>query len=110
VHDYEGIEKNPSFSPGESKYVRAFGNKTQALLEGLSAQVSPRSIVYSTACYNHHITEQPGFYTVRTNSGVSEADALGMFLGVTALSSQLVDHCRGFNCGKGCGDSTLMLV
>lgn len=101
VHAYEGIEKEPTYSDAEFSYVDKFGAQTLVDLKRLKF---PRgSLVYSTACYNHHITEKPSFFTVKTTGGVSQNMALGLFLNGT-VAYDLIDDCRGFKCGGGCSD------
>jgi len=107
VHGYTGIEKDPAYSEQELSYVEAFGAVTLANLSALS---TPRgSMIYSTACYNHHISEQATFFSVRTSSGLSESDAVNLFLNSTGTSEKrLVDRCQGYACGAGCAVKVLV--
>ena len=107
VHGYTGIENDPAYSTQELGYVEAFGATT---LANLSALRQPHgSMVYSTACYNHHISEKASFFSVRTSSGLSESDAVNLFLNGTGTSRErLVDRCQGYECGAGCGVTMLV--
>merc|ERR1712150_353951 len=94
---------------GETQYVEDFAQQTVEDLHTLRAPHS--SVVYSAACYTHHITETPSFYTVTTTSGVSQSDALDMFLKGELRAVSLVDDCHGFNCGGGCnGNKSSALI
>jgi hypothetical protein len=101
VHDCSGIEKDPVYTSEQAKYVEDFGAKTRALAQTLPSGKTPWAIVYSTACYNHHISEHTSFWTVATSRGTSESDAMKLLL--QRKGGQLIDSCSGFNCGSGCG-------
>lgn len=107
VHGYTGIEMDPAYSKQELSYVEAFAAVTLANLSAL--QRGHGSMVYSTACYNHHISEKASFFSVRTTSGLSESDAVNLFLNGTGSSREaLVDRCQGYECGAGCGVAVLV--
>lgn len=90
--------------------MEAFANRTREIAEKLSRKAVRDSIVYSTACYNHHISEKAGFFDVRTSSGVSEGRATAMLLRRALVKEPLVDECEGFACGTGCGAGRLAVV
>merc|ERR1712070_601677 len=104
VEDYQGIDSSPSFTDEQRTYVEVFGSKTTALAQTLPSAVTPRAIVYSTACYNHHISEKSNFWTVTTSDGLSQNDAVHMLLHDDHRHSriQLIDECESFDCGSGC--------
>lgn len=108
VHGYSGIEKNPTFTADELKYIEKFGQMTLEQTV-LLRNFTPRAgSVYSTACFDHHITEKPGFWTATTSAGLSESDAVSR---IRFGSGFNVDSCAGYNCGKGCGSkASLELV
>jgi len=60
-----------------------------------------QSAVYSQACYNHHMSESDKFSSVTTSDGLSENDALKVYL-KQPEGYQWVDECQGYNCGGGC--------
>merc|ERR1712224_236264 len=100
VHDYLGIEKNPTFTEKEQAYIKTFGERTLQEIRSLGQQ-SRVTTIRSTGCYNHHMSEKSGFWNVTTSKGVSEANALtSTFKG----SSMFVDKCIGYDCGKGCSN------
>jgi hypothetical protein len=104
VEDYQGIDSSPSFTDEQTAYVEVFGSKTTALAQTLPSAVTSRAIVYSTACYNHHISEKSNFWTVTTSDGLSQNDAVHMLLHDDHRHShiQLIDECESFDCGSGC--------
>jgi len=112
VENYQGIDSSPSFDDEQRTYVEVFGAKTTALAQTLPSAITPRAIVYSTACYNHHISEKSNFWTVTTSHGVSQNDALLMLLSEDGQHSrtQLIDECEGYECGSGCHPSASILV
>lgn len=58
--------------------------------------------IHSAACYSHHISEGPRFFTDATSDGVTEAVALAAYLKDINGGHRWVDYCQGFNCGTGC--------
>lgn len=100
VHGFSGIEKHPTFTADELKYVEKFGQMTHEQILLLHNFTPQAGSVYSTACFNHHITENPGFWTTTTSAGLSESDVVRQIRVGIGYS---VDSCAGYNCGKGCG-------
>lgn len=112
AENYEGIDSHPSFSGEQITYVEAFGLKTTALAQTLPSARTQRAIVYSTACYNHHISEKPDFWKVTTIDGFSQSDALHFLLQEDQNRSHMhfMDDCTGYECGSGCHPTVLNLV
>jgi hypothetical protein len=104
VEAYDGIDKSPSFTDDQTTYVDAFGLKTAVLSQTLPSATTPWAVVYSTACYNHHISEKSNFWTVTTSDGMSQNNALHLLLHDDHRHSriQLIDDCEGYECGSGC--------
>lgn len=100
VHAYSGIEKVPNYTASETAYAEHFGAQTVQDLKQL--RVPRGSIKYSQACYNHHITEKALFFSVTTSSGVSQNEALTMFLSGADSQKTTIDECTEFDCGAGC--------
>ena len=70
VHAYAGIEASPVYTDEELVYVNTFGARTQAMAKTLPSQLSTSASIYSPACYNHHISEQPNFWLTATRCGL----------------------------------------
>lgn len=106
VHDYEGIESDPVYTDDEMLYVNRFGAMSSAWLRTLPSEMnSPQSSIYSTGCYNHHISEKSGFYSTTTSTNVTEAMALGVFIDQVRagkVGQSWFDDCVGYECGLGC--------
>jgi hypothetical protein len=104
VENYAGIDKSPSYTDEQKTYVEGFGSKTTALAQTLPSAATPWGIVYSTACYNHHISEKSNFWTVTTSSGRSQNDALRLLIDPDSESGavQIIDDCVSYECGLGC--------
>lgn len=102
VHGYGGIETSPTFTASELMYIQEFGRKTYEQIVLLRNFTPDAGMLYSTACYNHHISEKSGFWITTTSAGFSEADAVTQIL---FGHGYYVDDCSGYNCGKGCGNS-----
>ena len=141
MHNYDGIEASANFTADEAPYVDAFGAATQALIATLPSAVTRAAArnkaapggegggvsgVYSTACYNHHISEKTSYFTTTSEGGVTEADAVLAFLdangvavgaaGARAAAARAtadptraagaplrwIDSCVGVDCGAGC--------
>lgn len=112
AENYEGIDSNPSFTSEQITYVEAFGSKTTALAQTLPSARTPWAIVYSAACYNHHLSEKSGFWSVTTSDGISQKDAVHFLLRDDHRRSgmHLIDHCGGYECGSGCHPTVSTLV
>jgi len=109
VHGYEGIEKTPVFTNEELSYVEEFGNQTNAFARTLPGAMQPTALIYSTSCYNHHISENTKFWSLTASTGESENDALKMFL--EGKTGSIIDKCDTYNCGAGCsGTQTLQMI
>lgn len=109
VHGYEGIEKTPAFTNEELSYVEGFGNQTNAFAHTLPGAMQHKVLIYSSSCYNHHISEKASFWSVTASTGESENDALQMFL--EGRAGSIIDTCDTYNCGSGCsGTQTLQIV
>jgi len=108
VHDYAGIEADPVYTSQQLAYVDRFGGQTHAFAQTLPSRRTPWAIVYSTACYNHHISEKTGFWAVATGKGMSENGAMALL--VQGTGGQFIDDCGSYNCGSGCSQSSLTLV
>lgn len=103
VHDYAGIESSPVYTDDELVYVNTFGARTQAMAKTLPSQLTPDASIYSPACYNHHISEKPDFWTTATNTNVTQADALKTFMQAKGKGVNVwIDECEGYECGSGC--------
>mmetsp|Transcript_32389 Transcript_32389/g.85087 ORF Transcript_32389/g.85087 Transcript_32389/m.85087 type:complete len:418 (-) Transcript_32389:112-1365(-) len=103
VHAYAGIESDPVYTDDELLYVNTFGSRTQAMAKTLPSQLSTSASIYSPACYNHHITEQPNFWLTSTDENVTQNDALTIFLKAGGEGVNVwIDECEGYECGKGC--------
>jgi len=100
VHGYSGIETQPMFTASELTYIQEFGRKTHEHIVHLRSSVPQAGMLYSPACYNHHISEKSGFWSTTTSAGTSEADAVTQIL---FGHGYYVDDCSGFDCGMGCG-------
>jgi hypothetical protein len=110
VKGYDGIAKEPEFSPEETMYVETFGAQTKALSKTLPSAMGT-GLIYSAACYNHHISEKSDFWEVTTSNGQSQKDALEKLMreGKHA-QGWMIDECVGYGCGSGCSPSALQVV
>jgi len=108
VHDYSGIEKDPVFTSQQAAYVDRFGAKTHAFAQTLPSRRTPWAVVYSTACYNHHISEKTGFWDISSSKGISENNAMTLLL--QGKDEQIIDDCGSYNCGSGCTASASQLI
>ncbi|GMI02777.1 hypothetical protein TrVE_jg10611 [Triparma verrucosa] len=75
IHDYDGIESDPSYSDEEMVSVDEFARKQHALMSTLR-----EGTVFATACYSHHISEGDGFFNVKNNQGMSQSDVLKLLM------------------------------
>uniref|UniRef100_A0A7S2SGH9 Uncharacterized protein n=1 Tax=Rhizochromulina marina TaxID=1034831 RepID=A0A7S2SGH9_9STRA len=103
VHDYQGIEADPVYTEDELDYVNSFGAATQALVQTLPSAVETGSaLVFSPACYSHHVSETPNFWNASTSDGTSQAGAMATLLSLPEAAQYWVDDCVGYACGSGC--------
>ncbi|CAE7352368.1 notum2 [Symbiodinium pilosum] len=93
VHGYSGIQTHPNLTRPELGYTEKFAARTQAGLTNLKQSMPKGSYIYSSACYNHHISEKRSFFTSATSSGLTESEA---------LEAIWTHNGEGFNCGRGC--------
>lgn len=112
VENYQGIDSSPSYTSEQRAYAEVFGAKTMALAQTLPSAMTPWAIIYSTACYNHHISEKSDFWRVTTSHGLSQNDAVQMLLQEDHRHSriELIDECEGYECGSGCHPSASILI
>ena len=82
VLGYNGIVPEPTLDAAELAYVDALANDTLSLVSALpTKKVSdPKSSIFSIACYSHHVSEKTKFATEKTDTNISQADALFWFL------------------------------
>lgn len=127
-------ESSDSYDDTETAYATSFGTSTRDSLDTLISSLQNRSGedpigygIYSWACYNHAVGSSYAFYTLATNSGVTQKDAFEEFLNgqlhtndraslrlksiIAAESVSItdalrvnvwIDDCKEFACGLNC--------
>lgn len=109
------LEPN-NYDAGATQYAEEFGaHDTQSLISLLEHTGNAQDkrgdgfAYFSWACYNHAIADHASFNSTSTTNGVTQKQALEVYLAMHPASStghirtlQWVDDCSGFDCGSGC--------
>lgn len=104
VHGYDGLEEHPRYTGAERKYAEDFAGKTREELSHL-VRLSNVSFVYSSGCYEHHISEKSSFWSSHVR-GLSEAMAVAEL--PAGRVGAVVEGCSSYNCG--CSQSAVAIV
>lgn len=101
VHGYDGLEEKPKpYTAAEQRYAEEFAAKTRLELTRLKTLQLPGSSLYSSACYEHHISEKRSFWSKKVN-GLSQAKALTQ---LDTAPGVTIAGCTSYNCG--CANET----
>jgi len=100
VHGYDGLENRPTYTAAEKQYAEDFAQKTRKELNRLKRVQPAGSSLYSSACYEHHISESSSFWAKKVN-GLSQADVLSNLGSAPAAT---IAGCTNYNCG--CSNGT----
>jgi len=77
-------------------FADLFGAKIQDVLNSFNG--TNGATLFSLPCYNHAISEGGSWFSLKTTAGLSEDDALQLFLNDTTTFTDLTDSCtNGFD-------------